>query len=276
VSGEPAQQPPVTPRPAATVVLVRDAREGGIEIYLVQRHASIGFMGGMHVFPGGKVCLGDESSEMRACIRDAADLGGDAWGDDIDAAAAFARAVAAVRETFEDAGVLLGASAPRATLVELRRRLLAGEAFATLLAQESLSLQLASLEPLSRWITPDSEPVRFDTSFYLARAPHDQDAEHDRMETIDALWISPTRALEVAARGEIRLAPPTARTLESLRNATSVETAHAIARSRPLPVVLPIIRPIGDELVLLYPGDPDHPMKTPALDGPTRRVLRKL
>lgn len=277
MSGEPhAQQPPVTPRPAATVVLLRDAREGGIEIYLVQRHASIGFMGGMHVFPGGKVCPGDESPAMRACVRDAAMLRGDAWGDDIDVSAAFARTVAAARETFEEAGVLLGLGAPPATLVALRRRLLAGEEFATLLSEESLSLQLASLEPLSRWITPDSEPVRFDTSFFLARAPHDQDADHDRMEAIDALWITPARALEVAARGEIRLAPPTARTLESLRDASSVEAAYALARSRPPPIVLPLIRPIGDELVLLYPGDPDHPLKTPALEGPTRRVLRKL
>jgi 8-oxo-dGTP pyrophosphatase MutT (NUDIX family) len=277
VSGEPpAQPPPVVPRPAATVVLARDASAGGIEIYLVQRHASIGFMGGMHVFPGGKVCDGDESPAMRACIRDAAALRGDAWGDDVDASAALARTIAAARETFEEAGVLLGTDAPGATLLALRRRLLAGEAFATLLAEQSLSLQLASLQPFSRWITPDSEPVRFDTSFFVARAPHDQEAEHDRMEAVDALWIAPARALEVAARGEIRLAPPTARTLESLRDVTSVEAAHALARSRPPPIVLPLIRPIGDELVLLYPGDPDHPLKTPALEGPTRRVLRKL
>lgn len=277
MSGEPPAQPsPVVPRPAATVVLARDVQAGGIEIYLVQRHASIGFMGGMHVFPGGKVCAEDESSAMRACIRDAAALPGHAWGDDVDANAAFARTVAAARETFEEAGVLLGCSAPHAILVELRRRLLAGAAFATLLAEQSLSLQLASLQPLARWITPDSEPVRFDTSFFLTRAPHDQEAEHDRMEAIDSLWITPARALEAAARGDIRLAPPTARTLETLRDATSVEAAHALARSRPAPVVLPLIRPIGDELVLLYPGDPDHPVKEPVFEGPTRRVLRKL
>jgi 8-oxo-dGTP pyrophosphatase MutT (NUDIX family) len=277
VSGEPpAQRTPVIPRPAATVVLARDGNAGGIEIYLVQRHGSIGFMGGMHVFPGGKVCDADETPAMRSCILDAAALRGDVWGDDIDSGAAFARTVAAARETFEEAGVLLGARAPAATLAPFRRRLLAGEAFATLLEEHSLSLQLASLEPLSRWITPDSEPVRFDTSFFLARAPHDQEAEHDRIEAVDALWIEPARALEVAARGEIRLAPPTARTLESLCDVVSVEAAHALARSRPPPLVLPVIRPIGDELVLLYPGDPDHPVQVRAFDGPTRRVLRKL
>jgi 8-oxo-dGTP pyrophosphatase MutT (NUDIX family) len=277
VSGEPPALPtPVAPRPAATVVLARDVPAGGIEIYLVQRHASIGFMGGMHVFPGGKVCDGDALHAMRACVGDAAELCCDAWGDDVDAGASFARTVAAARETFEEAGVLLGASAPRATLDALRRRLLAGEAFATLLAEQSLTLQLASLQPFSRWITPESEPVRFDTSFFLARAPDGQEAEHDRMEAIDALWIAPTGALEASARGQIRLAPPTALTLESLRDAVSVEAAHALARSRPPPVVLPMIRPIGNELVLLYPGDPDHPVKARVLDGPTRRVLRKL
>jgi 8-oxo-dGTP pyrophosphatase MutT (NUDIX family) len=233
-------------------------------------------MGGMHVFPGGKVCAADETPQMRARVTGTDALCAAIWGDDLDADAAFARVVAAARETFEEAGVLLGASAAPATLAALRARLLAGETLAALLEEHALTLSLAALAPLARWVTPERETVRFDTSFFLARAPHDQTAAHDQMEAVAALWATPAHALDAAARDEIRLAPPTARTLESLRDLTSVDAAHALALSRPPPLVLPIIRPIGDELVLLYPGDPDHPIQTPALDGPTRRVLRRL
>jgi 8-oxo-dGTP pyrophosphatase MutT (NUDIX family) len=256
-------------------LLARDCSGGGIEIYLVQRHGSMGFMGGMHVFPGGKVAASDGSERMRARVADAAHgARHELWGDGIDHGAACERAIAAVRETFEEAGVLLIAEATAKDLPRMRTRLLGGEELAALLEEAELRLQLSVLEPLSRWITPESEPVRFDTSFYVARAPQDQSADHDSKESIAGIWLGPERALEATAAGEIRLAPPTARTLETFLGAASVEAALAIARSRPPPVIQPIMRKLGHELVILYPGDPDHPVKTPALAGPTRRVLR--
>ena len=292
MSGEaPLPRAPVAPRPAATVVLVRDAAPAGIEVLLVQRHGSIGFMGGMHVFPGGKLCTADASSDMHARVADAELVRAQRWGEQLDANACLARAVAATRETFEEAGVLLGASAehiagaladtaprqpPVAALARMRARLLAGEPFASLLEEHALVLRLSELVPLSRWITPESEPVRFDTSFYLARAPEEQHALHDDSEAVASLWATPVGALDAAQRGSIRLAPPTARTLESIADASSVEALASLIQKRPPPLVEPVIRPVGDELVILYPGDPEHPVQTQVLPGPTRRVLRKL
>jgi 8-oxo-dGTP pyrophosphatase MutT (NUDIX family) len=264
-------------RPAATVVLARDASGGGIEVYLIERQRSMGFMGGMHVFPGGKVADADASAQIAARIADAAEgARAEAWGGDLDAQEVLARAVAAIRETFEEAGVLLGIGACGIDLGRLRARLLAGDALAALLQEAGLVLHLAALQPLARWVTPEREPVRFDTSFFLARAPHDQSAEHDRKEAASGVWLGPRAALEASAAGRIRLAPPTARTLETLCETPSVERALAQARSAAPKLIAPIIRELGDQLVLLLPGDPEHPVRERALPGPTRQVLRRL
>jgi 8-oxo-dGTP pyrophosphatase MutT (NUDIX family) len=261
-------------RAASTVVLLRDS-PSGVEVFLVQRHSSLGFMGGMHVFPGGKVADCDARSQLEAHTRDAACVDRHAWGDDIDRDAAFARATAAIRETFEEAGVLLCAQPLRRTAGEARARLLAGAPFAEVLAQLRVQLEVAALQPLSRWITPESEPVRFDTSFYVARAPSDQVAEHDRGESVAALWLTPSDALARGEAGEIRLAPPTARTLEGLLGAPSVDAViNEVARRAP-PQVMPVIRTIGDEVVIFYPGDPEHPVAERVLPGPTRYVMRR-
>jgi 8-oxo-dGTP pyrophosphatase MutT (NUDIX family) len=265
------------PKAAATVVLARDGAHSEIEIYFVQRHGSMGFMGGMHVFPGGKVAPSDGSPQMRKRIA----RGGDAsrhelWGEGVDRDAALDRVVAGVRETFEEAGVLLVDGAQRCDRARMRARLHAGEELSALLEEAELWLRLEHLEPLSRWITPESEPVRFDTSFYVARAPEGQQAEHDAKESIAGLWLTASRALAASSAGEIRLAPPTARTLETLQEAGTVAAAFALARSRPPPIIMPVIRTLGHEVVILYPGDPEHPVRDQALPGPTRRVLRSL
>lgn len=266
---------PATPRPASTVVLARDCA-AGIEIYLVQRHGSMGFMGGMHVFPGGKVAPGDAVAAMHARVADAESSPRHAeWGPDVSVEAARARAVAGVRETFEEAGVLLAPVPAGTDLGVLRRRLLAGEDFAALLEEASCFLYLAWLEPLARWITPEREPVRFDTSFYVARAPDEQRAEHDQKESIAGVWLTPNAALDASTAGSIRLAPPTARTLEGFVGAGSVEVAMALARRRPPPLIQPVIRSGPEGAEILYPGDPEHPDKDPVFAGPTRRLLRK-
>ncbi len=264
---------PAEPKPAATVVLMREGQGAELELYLLQRQPTMGFMGGMHVFPGGKVAAADGSTRMRARI---AEIGPDtSWGPELDGAAALARAVAAVRETLEEAGVLLGADADAETCARVRAGLHAGDELGVLLEQAGLRLDLSCLQPLSRWITPDSEPTRFDTSFYLARLPPTQHAAHDGRESVGACWMSPGAALEASAQGQIRLAPPTARTLEGLAAAGSLDAAWARAAAAPLPVVAPVIRTLGGDLVLLYPGDPEHPQPTAVLPGPTRRVLRR-
>ena len=272
---DPRASSPVTARAAATVVLLRDASDG-VEVFLVQRQSSMGFMGGMHVFPGGKVAAGDTRALLGACTADAACADAHVWGAGVDRDDAFARAVAAIRETFEEAGVLLCAQPAGDGAALARARLLRGEAFADVLDALAVQLRLSALQPLSRWITPESEPVRFDTSFYLARAPSDQVAEHDHRESVAALWISPAEALARTEAGAIRLAPPTARTLEDLAAFRSVDAALAAAAARVPPCVLPIIRPVGDELMIFYPGDPEHPVAERAFPGPTRWVMRRL
>lgn len=275
----PNEGAPPEPRPAATIVVARDAAQGeGIEIFLVQRHGKIGFMGGMHVFPGGKVAPEDRDARLRARVSDHTRIEEhDVWGEGFARDDAFALALAAIRETFEEAGLLLTRDAPDArALADARERLHGGTPFVDLLEELDVQLSLGLLSPFSRWITPESEPVRFDTAFYVARAPAGQIAEHDRRETVSGRWLSPAGALQAVEAGELRLAPPTAQTLGSLRDVGSVDAALALAASRPPPVILPLLRQIDDELVILYPGDPEHPMKERALPGPTRRVFRKL
>jgi 8-oxo-dGTP pyrophosphatase MutT (NUDIX family) len=265
---------PAAAKPASTIVVLRDAAHGAPELLLVQRHGGMGFMGGMHVFPGGKVASSDASLAMRAQTHDrGVCVAGHSWGEGIAEEDAFARAVAAVRETFEEACMLF---APRsAGLAALRAELLGGTELAALLAREGLMIQLTALQPLSRWITPESEPVRFDTTFYVARAPEGQEPSHDATEAVAASWFTAESALAAAAEGRIRLAPPTARTIEGLLEARCVDDALASARQRPPPVILPILRADGDGMVVLYPGDPDHPVRERALPGETRVVWRR-
>jgi hypothetical protein len=173
--------------------------------------------------------------------------------------------------------VLLGEGVPEGpSRARLRDRLNRGEDFAALLEEMDARLRLSLLQPLSRWITPDTEPVRFDTAFYLARAPGAQHAEHDRQETVGGAWFSPAGALEAAEAGDIRLAPPTSVTLDGLRDAGTVDEAMQMAREATIQPILPLLRRIGDEMVVIYPGDPAHPLRERALPGPTRHVLRKL
>jgi 8-oxo-dGTP pyrophosphatase MutT (NUDIX family) len=280
MASQPAQPRPIAvPRPAATVVLLRDRAQGGVEVFLVKRQGSMGFMGGVHVFPGGKVSEADRSARMRARVSDLPETEASVrWGEGVEVDATWTRAVAAVRETFEEAGALITgalASPPAAELARMRDRLHAGESFAELLEAAGLGLRLCALQPLSRWITPEAEPVRFDTSFYVARLPERQEASHEDRESAGSAWMSPSTALQAAEAGTIRLAPPTARTLEEVGRAASVSEALAHAASRPPPVVLPILRIVGTETHVLYPGDPEHPVRARAFEGPTRTVFRR-
>lgn len=265
--------PPVAPRDASTVVLLRDT-PAGVEVFLVQRAASMDFMGGLFVFPGGKLDAEDSSAAMRARIAGGADAAAVlAFADAVDDAHAVALAVTAVRETLEEAGVLLGVDRQPAELEALRRRLLDGASLAALLEQHGLTLELSALAALARWITPAFERKRYDTRFYVARAPDDQRAGFDARETVACRWLAPARAIDEARAGTIKLAPPTLHTLEQLSGVPDVEAALALARSRPPPLIEPLIRQIGDDLVVIYPGDPEHPVRESAMPGPTRLVL---
>lgn len=219
---------PAPARPASTVLLLRDGRQG-LEVFMVVRHHQIDFASGALVFPGGRV--------------EAADLtlaGGDAQG---------AFRVAAIRETWEECGVLLAApgAAPAAE----------GD-FAAMLAQRGLRPDVAALAHFAHWITPAPVPKRFDTHFFLAAAPANQDAVHDGGEAVDSVWIRPLDALAEAEAGTKKVVFPTRMNLTKLARSTSVAEAFATARARPVVTVQPIQRDTPEGRYLRIPAEADY------------------
>jgi len=202
----------VAPRLAATVLLVRDGAEG-LQVFMVVRHHQIEFASGALVFPGGKV---DPEDHVWA-------------GDDAEKAAR----IAAIRETYEECGVLLarGRDAGPVALSEDR------PPFYQRLEAESLTPTLDALTLFAHWITPTILPRRFDTRFYIVEAPANQAAAHDGGEAVDSVWIEPQRALDEATQGRRTLVLPTRLNLELLAQSATAEQAIAAARARR---VLPI------------------------------------
>jgi 8-oxo-dGTP pyrophosphatase MutT (NUDIX family) len=221
--------------PAATVLLLRDGSEG-LEVFMVLRHEKIDSFAGALVFPGGKVDPRDRDPGLAAFSR-----GADAGGF----------RVAAIREAFEECGVLLArdartgapVDAARLALLEARWRasLHAGACGVLEMAcPEALELACDALQPFSHWITPKTQPRIFDTHFFLAEAPADHAALHDGGETTDSLWISPRRALAEQAQGLRRLVFPTLMNLRRLSAAGSVAEALALARDCRIVPVQPV------------------------------------
>jgi 8-oxo-dGTP pyrophosphatase MutT (NUDIX family) len=255
------------------VILLREEPQG-FSVFMVRRHDKAGFMAGAYVFPGGTLDGADASPSMSKRIagrdpREAARVLGEDDGE-----RALALHVAALRETFEEAGVLLADGVDPASLDEARQRLLAEEiSFEALVAELDVTPRADALTPLSRWVTPEVEPRRYDARFFLALAPRTQQAAHDRIEVTAGAWLVPADALARGARAEIQLPPPTLRTLEGLARFDRAEDAIAHAASRPPPLVDPVFRELGTSWALTLPGDPEHPRSERAIDGPTRFVL---
>jgi 8-oxo-dGTP pyrophosphatase MutT (NUDIX family) len=219
---------PAVPRDAATVILLRQAASG-IEAFLLRRTAELEFAPGAYVFPGGSVDACDSDESIGWAGPDPAD-----FGARLDAPPDRARALvgAAIRETFEESGVLLAGASPAAlvsdnvALAADRHALLVGAAsLGEVLGRRGLVLRADLLTPWARWITPEASPRRFDTWFFAAALPSGQTAtaapegfgDHaDPGESESGTWLSPAAALEAARAGEITLLPPTAVTLGEL------------------------------------------------------------
>ena len=263
-----ASPPPA--RPASTVIIARDAGSE-IEVLLAKRAATLRFMANAHVFPGGALHEGDRADALAPRTRRIPQ----AWPDGLDPVVDRALAWTALRETLEEVGVLLGADqqVDPTHIGELRRGLHAGEPLAVMLERLDLTLDLGVLVPLIRWITPRSEPVRFDTRFYVAPAPVVQALHPDGTETSDAIWCSPRVAIAEHDRGSMILSPPTRRTLLEITDVPTVAQLLERARCNAPFTVEPILRieANGDRLIL-FPGDPDHPVRERLLRGPTRAV----
>jgi 8-oxo-dGTP pyrophosphatase MutT (NUDIX family) len=255
------------PRPAATVVLLRDGAAGP-ETFLVRRHEGTAFMGGAHVFPGGRVDSGDRS------------VADDAWCDGLEGAQrlgalapddAVAFRVAAARELFEEAGVLLargargefaGLSDPdersrflhyRADVHALTRPL------RDVIEREGLRLAMDALVPFANWVTPPIDVRQFDTWFFVTRVPPKQTPVHDEHETTHSSWIRPSDAIAAARRDEILLPIPTWTTLRELEPFATVDAALAWARGRVIVRRQPLLAEEDGVRMLLLPGDPLHP-----------------
>lgn len=257
---------PVTPAPAATIVLLRDRPGGGIEILLIQRHRASKFAPGDHVFPGGKIETADAPADAAAWCRG---LAGDAAADALGLRGARETAlgywVGAIREAFEEVGVLLASDEaggpPRvdaARLSEYRRACQRDHrAFWDLVRGERLRLDAGSLTYVAHWITPEENPLRFDTRFFAAPMPDRQQPIADDREIVEVRWLSPPEAFAAEARGEISLRRPTAANLRLFDGASSVREALSRLAGRDIPTIRPrvVVAPDGTRRALL-PGDP--------------------
>ncbi|WP_407151992.1 NUDIX hydrolase [Bradyrhizobium sp. ORS 86] len=234
----------VAPRPASTVLLLRDAVPSrGIEIFMMVRHHQIEFNSGALVFPGGSVDRNDkEIAANPALYSGGAGLDPDALGFRI----------AGIRETFEESGILLARSKGSKELVDAKRAselalahrgdLNEGKiTFQTILADNGLVLALDALVPYAHWITPEGMPKRFDTWFFLAAAPPEQLGAHDGKESTDSIWVSPREALEGGETGRFKLPFPTTRNLIRLGKQASVQGALADAEGMAIVTVMPVM-----------------------------------
>jgi 8-oxo-dGTP pyrophosphatase MutT (NUDIX family) len=234
----------VAPRPASTTLLLRDnAGRSEIEVFMMVRHHQIEFNSGALVFPGGSVDQGDKEIVAGRELH--------SGGEGLDPSALGFR-VAAIRETFEESGILLARQQGSQALIDVGR---AGEiaaayraplcegktTFLNVLAENRLWLALDELVPYAHWITPEGMPKRFDTWFFLAAAPPDQLGAHDGRESTDSIWVSPREALEGGDSGRFKLPFPTTRNLIKLGRQGSVAGALDDARGKPVVTVMPVM-----------------------------------
>lgn len=266
----------VTPRHASTLILLRDSA-GGPEVLMLKRSGLSDVLGDAYVFPGGKLDEADFQLDPGICLDEQpALLKGRISEDLCDPETAAALFVAAIRETFEESGILLVSGATASLCEQVAGRLREGVSFSETLSESNLMLSVSELVPWSRWITPVSslQPKRFDTRFFVARVPEGALARHDGHETTESSWMRPRQAIDRYWAREISLAPPQIMTLVALSDESDVESILATARSRVPSFVQPVILESEDGLKLCYPGDPGHHHPERAMRGPLRLAIR--
>lgn len=259
-------------RPAATVMLVRDHPLNGIEVFMLQRTLNAAFAKGMYVFPGGRVDANDAESTLEAHCdgltdEEASALLGIPHGG-------LSYWVAVIRECFEEAGVLLARPTDGQELIRFededvidrfnkaRHRVHAGDtSMMQLCDEEQLRLITDNIHYVSHWITPLGEPRRFDTRFFVARAPEGQMPLHDDNETIASLWVTPADALARQSSGDLAMMPPTIRNLEFLLpHSTTAEVLAAAMKIGTPTTIIPQLKVDAEGRVvgISMPGDADY------------------
>lgn len=252
---------PVPPKDAATVVLLRSVSDG-FEVYLLRRHAGMAFAAGMYAFPGGRVDRRDSDAELGWAGPSPAQ-----WGTSFGCSSDLARALvcAAVRETFEESGVLLAGRAPDAVVTDTcgvdwesdRNALMVRQlSMAQFLVSRGLVVRTDLLRPWAHWITPEFEPRRYDTRFFVAALPTGQLTRDVSGEADQVVWVRPDEALAAVDSGEMAMLPPTYVTLRDLAGFDSVDDALAGASDRRITAIVPGVQIVdGEGGVLTLPDD---------------------
>jgi 8-oxo-dGTP pyrophosphatase MutT (NUDIX family) len=248
-------EPAKPPRPASTILLLRDSAAGEIEVFMMVRHYEIDFNSGALVFPGGSVDKGDQEIIANPALY--------FGGEGLDTATLSFR-IAAIRETFEESGILLArprgsnvlVDAKRASEIEAASRaaLCDGKTtFLSVLADSGMVLALDELVPYAHWITPEGMPKRFDTWFFLAAAPPEQAGAHDGKESTDSIWVSPREALAGGESGRFKLPFPTTRNLIRLGKQGNVKAALADSQGKEVVTVMPVMTKLNGGRQLRIP-----------------------
>lgn len=267
------------PRDSASLVLLRDG-DPGLEVLLLRRHQNSKVLGGMYVFPGGKLDPEDCDPAWHPWLDQTPEaLHAHLNEPDTPPATATGLFVAALRETLEEVGLLLAEplhtphATPEAGLQGALQALEAPNALRPAFEAHQLRWCSRHIIPWSRWITPRTpllQSVRFDTRFFLAALPPGQQAQHDAHEATEAVWMTPRDALARYHAGEIELVPPQLMSLAQLSHHATVQSAWQDALQRSPACVLPELFDDHGVTAMCYPGDPLHPIRERALPGPTR------
>ena len=275
------------PKDSATVILVRQSQGKVPEVFLARRHASQSFMAGVYVFPGGqleasdadigetKLLSANDDFQPRILLQDST----------LTRDMALGFYICAIRETFEETGVLFARNASddsidfgnaiiQARFAAYRQPLNEGKiTLAEIIRQEALVVLPELLIPYAHWITPEIVPQRFSTRFFLAEMPHHgQNAVTDKDELTSSLWVTPGEALQMYNAGKISMMPPTLKTLEEMAEFISLDELFAASRNRKIYPIMP--QPMKGGLKL--PHDPEYSIeryKQPARPGETSRFL---
>ncbi|MDH6488423.1 NUDIX hydrolase [Streptomyces sp. SAI-127] len=250
---------PAVPRRAATVMLLKDGPAGTV-VHMLRRRTSMAFAGGAYAYPGGGVDPRDDEHHIHWAGPTrawwAARLG-------VDETTAQAIVCAAVRETYEEAGVLLAGPTPESVVGDTtgaeweadRAALVARDlSFAEFLERRGLVLRSDLLGAWTRWITPEFEPRRYDTWFFVAALPEGQRTRNASTEADRTVWIRPQDAADGYDKGELLMMPPTIATLRQLTAYGTAADALAVAPDRDLTPVLAQARLVDGEIVLSWPG----------------------
>jgi len=251
------------PREASTLVLMRDP---GAEVLMVQRHGQDSFAGGAYVFPGGVLEDADCSDPALAlCGPEAIHHAAARLGLEGEPERALGYYLAAIRETFEEIGVLLakpssGSRGPDPETLQAARNRAQGDAraFWSWLEGSGLRPAVEDLTYFAHWITPAARPKRFDTRFFLASAPRDIHAEPDRKEIVDWRWIAPFDAMEAERAGRMRMVNATVKNLELLSEFGSAAEAREGLRKREVAAILPKLVPQGEGYRIVHPWEPGY------------------